>query len=281
MRRDFRIVRACAKEAMRDFGWHEYAPFGWILGAQLLFLLLSMNLGSGWGMATAGSVARLLGAEGQLQYPQFFIYLPSLASIVEAFLYAIPGSVLIPLALIRILAPMDHALAEGYGVVLRLKQAFLPTLVASVVSAALQIGWQWVVSMGLAPILRSALTGFQGAAAIWLVSVLGAFVIAALFLYVPIAAIRPGAKFREAMIGGVNEGVRLIGFTLLFILAFSWPALPFLMLVQLNAAFICEKLRPEMIAVALALYAVLISGASYLIYASAARLHWAELAEES
>lgn len=281
MRRDFRVVRACATEAVRDFGWHEYAPFGWILGAQLVFLVLAMNLGSAWGMATAGSVARLLRAEGQLHYPQFYAYLPMLASHVEAFLYVIAGSLLIPFALIRILAPMDHALAEGYGVGPRLKQAFLPTLVALVAGGALQYGWQWVVSQGAVPILRIALPGFKGVAAIWVVSVLGAFVIAAVLLYVPIAAIRPGAKFGEAISGGVKEGLRLLLFTLLFIFVFSLPALPFLMLVQLHATFLSAKLRPETIGVALGLHAVLNSAASYLIYASAARLHWAEQAEES
>ena len=55
MHRNFRVARACGVEAAQDFQWHEYAPFAWILGAQLLFLLLALNLGSTIGMGTAGA----------------------------------------------------------------------------------------------------------------------------------------------------------------------------------------------------------------------------------
>ncbi len=281
MQRDFRVTRSCAKEALRDFHWREYAPFGWILAAQLLFLVLAMNLGHEWGMATAGGLARLLGAEKQLHYPQFYVFLPSLLSIFEAILYTVPGSLLIPLSLIRVLAPMDHALAEGHGVGSRLKQAFLPTFAAGLLGAGLLWVWQYLLRIGPEPLLRSTLSGFQGTLAIWGLSVLGAYAISAFFIYVPIAAIRPGATFRESFAKGLLEGVELFGSTMFFILLFSWPALPFLLIAGLKSLVIIEKLRPEVVGIIMGIYMVLISTASYLTYAAAARLHWAEMAEES
>ena len=48
-----------------------------------------------------------------------------------------------------------------------------------------------------------------------------------------------------------------------------------LLVVQSRPGFIVSKMRPELIPIALMLYAVLISAATYLTYAAAARLHWA------
>jgi hypothetical protein len=280
VKRNFRVVRSCAREALQDFNWLEYAPFGCILAAQLVFLFLAMNMGSVWGMATAGGVARLVGGERQLQYPQFFVYLPGLMSIVEAFLYTLPGSLLIPLSLIRVLAPMDHSLAEGYGVGPRLRQALLPTLFAGLSSAALLYAWQYLLHVGPEPMIRAMVPGSQAMFAIWGLSVLGAYALSACFLYVPIAAIRPGATLREALGKGLREGVELFAPTLFFIFIFSWPALPFLLVAGLKALTICEKLRPEVVAVIMGIYTVLISVASYLTYAAAARLHWSAQREE-
>jgi hypothetical protein len=275
MKRSFRVVRSCAWEAVRDFRWHEYAPFGWILAAELVFLALAMNLGTGLGMATAGGIARLVGAEKQIHFPVFFLYLPLLGSMVEAFLYAAPGSVLIPLALIRIMAPMDHALASGAGVMPRLKQALGPTLTVSLLNLALLSGWQWFLNAGPGSLARSALPGFQGIAVTWGISLLGAFTIAALFIYVPVVAIRPGVRYIQAIRLGVREGRRLLLYTLFLVLLFSLPALPVLMMLQLKTALLVEKLRPEVVGYGLGLYMILISVGTYLTYAAAARLHWA------
>jgi hypothetical protein len=281
MQRNFRIARACAREAVRDFHWREYAPFGWILGAQLLFLLLALNLDSPMGMAIAGGMSRLAHGEAPLHYPVFFLDLPFVSAILELFLYALPGSILIPLALIRIMEPMDPALEQGEAVKQRLRRAFLPTVTAAGLNLGLLYLWQWLVNVGPAPLFRASLPGFPGILVVWAVSVIGAYALSAILIYVPIAAVRPGANFRSSMKEGLGEGRELFGYTVFLLLAFALPALPFLMVTQLKAAFIAERLRPEIVAIALAFYSTLISAASYFSYAAAARLHWAAKAEES
>jgi len=281
MQRNFRIARACAREAVRDFHWREYAPFGWILGAQLLFLLLALNLDTPMGMAIAGGLTGLIHGKGPLHYPVYFLDLPYVSSILELFLYALPGSILIPLALIRIMEPMDPSLLEGHAVKERLQRAFLPTLAAAGLNVGLLYVWQWLVNVGPAPLFRASLPGFPGILVVWAVSVLGAYALSAVLIYVPIAAVRPGATFGTSMKEGLGEGRELFGYTVFLLLAFALPALPFLMVTQLKAAFIAERMRPELVAVALALYSTLISMASYFTYGAAARLHWAAKAEES
>jgi hypothetical protein len=281
MRRDIRVVRSCALEALRDFRWHEYAPFAAILAIQLLVLTLAMNLGSGVGMATAGGLVRLLGQEHQLHYPGFFVYLPVLGLVVESFCYTLPGSVLIPLSLIRILSPMDPDLRTGTDTVRRLRQAFPPTLVAALLNLGILSAWQWVISVGPPLLLRTEQLDPDAVLVTWAISLLGAYAAAALFLYVPVAAIRSGATFVEAIRQGVSEGLRLFGYTLLLVIAFSLPSLPALFLVQLQPMLLLEKLRPEMIGYGLALYMILASLGTYLTYASVARLHWADQMEEA
>ena len=275
MERNFRTVRACAAEAVRDFSWREYAPFGWILAAELLFILLAWNLSSVIGMGTVGMLVRLFQGDAALHYPVFFLLLPTISSWLEAFLYTIPGAVLIPLALIRMMAPMEHALSSPEAVRKRLRQAAPLTLLATVLSALLLFGWQFVVNGLLTMLVRVVLSGFPAIATTWGLSVLGAYALSAFFIYVPILAIRPGASFRGSWNEGIHEGTRLLGWTLLFVVIFALPSLPFLFAQQLLAGFISNHLRPEMVAVLIALYAITISVASYITYATAARLHWA------
>ena len=274
MERNFRVVRACATEAIRDFSWREFAPFGWILAVQLVFLLLALNMQSPVAMGSLGAAVRLFEGDAPVHYPRFFLYLPRAASMVEAFLYTIVGAVLVPLSLIRIFAPMDSTLASG-GVGTRLRKAILPSLISLSLGLLLLIGWQELVGRALAPTLRAALPGFAGAALIWVLSVLGAYAITAILLYIPVVAIGRGVTLRESLQGGIAEGAALFLYTLLFIVIFSLPALPLLLATQILAGFIVDRLRPELIAVVLAAYAITISVATYLTYAAAARLHWA------
>jgi len=281
MQRNFRIARACAREAVRDFHWHEYSPFAWILGVQLLFFLLALNLDTPMGMAIAGGLTRMIHGKNMLHYPAYFLDLPFVSAVVELILYSLPGSVLIPLALIRIMEPMDPTLTRGEAVKARLRRAFLPTLVAAALNVAILYAWQWLVNVGPAPLFRASLPGFQGIILVWLVSVLGAYALTAILIYIPIAAVRPRTTFMGAMKDGLSEGRELFGYTVFLLVAFALPALPFLMITQLKAAFIAERLRPELIAFALALYSTLISIATYFTYGAAARLHWAASAEET
>jgi len=281
MQRNFRIARACAREAVRDFHWHEYSPFAWILGVQLLFFLLALNLDTPMGMAIAGGLTRMIHGKNMLHYPAYFLDLPFVSAVVELILYSLPGSVLIPLALIRIMEPMDPTLTRGEAVKARLRRAFLPTLVAAALNVVILYAWQWLVNVGPAPLFRASLPGFQGIILVWLVSVLGAYALTAILIYIPIAAVRPRTTFMGAMKDGLSEGRELFGYTVFLLVAFALPALPFLMITQLKAAFIAERLRPELIAFALALYSTLISIATYFTYGAAARLHWAASAEET
>ncbi len=279
MNRDFRMAWTCANEALRAFRWGEFAPFGWILAAQILFLYLATRMETPLGMGTVGGLTRMLGGDASLHYPRFFSYLPTVASYVEAFLYTVPGSILIPLALIRVERSVWHTTHEG-SVLRRIGAASLPTFAAWLVQAALLFGWQSIVSGWLAGYVQVVLTGFHALLAIWLVSLLGAYAIAALFLYVPIIAIRSGSSLLKVFRRGVREGITFLWSTLFFILFFSWPALPFLLATQLQADTIVRELRPEVVALLLAIYAALMSVATYFTFAAASRFHKAKRVHE-
>jgi hypothetical protein len=275
MERDFRVFRACVSEAIRDFHFREYAPFAWILGAHVLFILFSLFLEATPAMATVGALARAVYGDSAVHYPMFYLFLPALAAIAEGFLYTVPAAVLIPLAMIRTMAPMEPAGARSEPVGDRLRRAWLPTLVVLAANVALLWGWQWVFRNGPGPLITRALPGFPGAALTWLIGILGAYAIAALFIYVPIVAVGRGSTFGSSLAEGMREGFGLFPHTLGFIVLFALPVLPVLLIVQSRPAFIVQRMRPELIPIALIVYAVLISVATYLTYAAAARLHWA------
>ena len=280
MHRNFRVARACGVEAARDFQWHEYAPFAWILGAQLLFLLLVLNLGTPIGMGTAGAAVKLFAGDAPLHYPTLFLYLPTVASWVELILYTFAGAYLIPLSIARIQAPMDPDL-QGPGFKARVKRAWPPTLIALLLTFVVLSGWQWLFNRALVPLIRASFPGLQATAAIWGLSLVVSYCLSALFLYVPILALHPDTSLVKALREGIREGFRLFKWTVLYFFIFALPALPFLMAVQLGTSFLATRMRPEMIAVVIAIYAILISLATYLTYAAAARLHWASQVEEA
>ena len=87
----FGTVRKCSGEALANFSWREYAPFAWLLAAELLFLILASNLGSTWGMATAGRIAHLVGGDGATRNPGFFVHLPAIFAYVETGIYTLAG----------------------------------------------------------------------------------------------------------------------------------------------------------------------------------------------
>lgn len=264
----------CLRESLHDFRLYEWWPFGWILLLQLLFLLAVLNLGTAWGMAIAGGVARLVGRSEQIvHYPTVFILLPALASVVEWFLYVVVGSALIPLALLRIAAPMEGGDASDRGA--RVRRAFLPTLLAGAINIGLLLVWNRLLTAGITPALQAVLPGAGAQLVPWLLGAVVSYALAALFIYVPIHAIRRDTRFASALVGGLAEGARLVWPTFLVILFCSWPALLVLAAVQVNPAAIVGKMRPELVAYLLGVYALLSSLAAYLIYASSSRLHWA------
>jgi hypothetical protein len=80
---------------------------------------------------------------------------------------------------------------------------------------------------------------------------------------------------------GSRRGLRLYKWTILYVLIFALPRHALLMVMQLGMSFIAERMRPEMVVVLIGLYATLISLATYLTYAAAARLHWASQMEDA
>jgi hypothetical protein len=153
--------------------------------------------------------------------------------------------------------------------------------VGGLITIGLLIAWQWLFSIAFVPLVRASFPANQANAAIWAISLFGAYALYALFIYVPVVALRPDIAFVKALREGVGEGVKLFRWTILFVIAFSLPALPFLMAMQLATTFMVTRMRPEMIVVVTAIYTTLISLGTYLTYAAAARLHWASAVEEA
>lgn len=271
---DRRTAWLCLRESVRDFRLHEWMPFGWLLALQLLFLLCAVNLQTTWGMAVAGWITERAGGDRLLHYPYFYIALPSVASMVEWFVYLFPGCVFVPLALLRVSEPAENASAvEDRSV--RLRRAVLPTLVAAALNVALLQGWQWVGGKFVLPTIGSYLPGVPGQIVAWVLMVFVSYLVSVPFLYVPVRGVQPNASFAGALGGGLAEGVRLLLPTTLVVVIASCVALPFLAPVQLSAQVIVGKMRPEIVPLLLAIYAVITSAANYIIYASAMRLHWA------
>jgi hypothetical protein len=267
-------------EAVRDFQWREYAPFGWILAIQLLFLVLVFNLASPLGMGTAGAAVRLFAGDSPVHYPTVFMFLPSAMSWLELFLYTVPGAFLIPLSVALIRSPMEPGL-QGPELKARLRRAWPQALVGFLATVALVISWQWLFNKAFVQLIRSSFPALQANAAIWTLSLLGSYALSSLFLYVPIVAVDPGRPMWSALKDGILEGVRLFKWTILIVLVFALPAMPFLLAMQMMVSFMVERMRPEMIAIVVGLYAILISAGTYLTYAATARLHWASQVEEA
>jgi hypothetical protein len=277
---DLRSARASIREAWSDFRWLEYRPFAWMMLVELLFLYLALNLGKPWGMAGAGIILKLSG-ERAVHYPTSFVFLSSAYARVESFLFAFAGSFLIPLSLARILAPMSSMPPTGPETVRRARRAYGVTLVGYIMNFALLVAWEFLLPLGPHRWFGSLLGGLKADLLTWCVGVLVAFAIAVVFLYVPIRAVEENATFRDALWGGIGEGFRSFGPTLLIVLVFAWPALLFLAPVQLAPTLLVERFRPELTAILIAIAAVLNSFVNYFIFSAASRLHWINRGREA
>ena len=270
---DLRNARASIRGAWRDFRWVEYRPFAWALAPELLFLFFAMKLDSPWGMAGAGLILRTVGEAG-VHYPTAFLVLSSAFSRFDSVVFALAGSFLIPLGLARIRARKLGEPGVGPDTTRRARRAYGVTLVAYVLNVATLIGIELLVEAGPRHWLTGFLGGFNADLLTWLVGVIAAFAVAAVFLYVPIRAVEEGANFQGVLGGGIREGLRSFLPTWLIMLAFSWPALIVLALIQVLPTLIVARFRPELIAVLLGITAVMNSFVNYYIYAAASRLHW-------
>lgn len=280
MAREIRTIRAAALEALGSFRFHEFAPFAWILAAELLVLVLAMNLGTAWGMGSAGWLSDRLAGDRVLHYPVFYAFLPTLMTNVEAVLYAFAGSVLIPLALIRVLRPLDPVRFPAAATGERLKQAFFAVLVAAVLCEALILGWQSVLNQpavlkGIRTVFRG---GFAGSIGVTLIGMLVGYAIWALFVYIPVTAVQPGRGFASSFGDGIREGVTNFFPTYLVVIGLSLPAAAILLVLQVMGSFLVTQIRPEIIGVLIGLYAILSMLATFFIYSAAARFDQARRA---
>jgi hypothetical protein len=271
----FRNARASVHEAWRDFRWVEYRPFAWMMLAELLFLFLACNLAAPWGMAGAAWVLRTLGEPG-VHYPTSFLFLSSAYARLESLVIAVAGSFLIPLTIARI-----QANATGPDTVRRARRAYAVTLVGYLINLAVLVAWEFALQAGPRHWISSLVGGFKAEALTWLVGLFGAFAVAILFLYVPIRAVEDDATFGDALGGGVKEGFRSFGPTLLILLVFAWPTLIVLAPLQIRPALVVARFRPELVGGLLAMAAVVNSFVNYFIYSAASRLHWQTRGRES
>jgi len=264
---------SCAREAIQDFRLHEYLPFGFILATQFLFLILALNLGAPWGMGTVGFLARNIGGDAISHYPTFFLFLPNLAAWIEAFLYTVAGSFLIPLAIARILEPSDAALQAPGAVLARVKRSILPVLVGGILTVGALAGWQYLLPKGPGPLIRSlAGGGFLGETLYWLLGVLIAYAISVCFLCVPIVAVQDGRGFAHSLLGGIKRSLAVFPFSCGFVVLFSLPAIIALYVTQVFGRQLVSQMRPEVMAVLLFAYVVFISIGTYFLYAATTRL---------
>jgi len=281
MAREIRTVRAAALEALGSFRFHEFAPFAWMLAVELVVLVLAMNLGTAWGMATVGFLTERIAGDGPLHYPVFYAFLPTLMTNLEAVLYALAGSILIPLAVMRVLTPIDPASIPAHGVGARLKQAFLPVLTAAVASEALILGWQWVLNQrAVSGLIRTIFRGgLAGTAGVALIGLLVGYAIWTLFVFVPVSSVQPGRSYGAALGGGIREGLANFGSTYFVVIGLSLPAAAILLVLQTMGGYLVTQIRPEIIGVLIGVYTILSMLASFFIYSAAARFYQARRVE--
>ncbi|HEU4335575.1 MAG TPA: hypothetical protein VFT32_13850, partial [Candidatus Eisenbacteria bacterium] len=103
--------------------------------------------------------------------------------------------------------------------------------------------------------------------------VLGGYLTLSLLLYIPVAAVQARSSLPRALALGLRFGVRALPVTLLLALTFGLPAIGVQYLLERQTSMILTKLRPETIAILLAVYAAFTSIATYLTYGMAARLY--------
>ncbi len=280
MARDVRTIRAAALEALASFRFYEFAPFAWILAAELLLLGLAMNLGTPAGMATAGWLTERIAGDRPLHYPEFYRFLPNLITNAEAILFLVAGSFLIPLAIIRILRPIDPATFPEGETGARVRQAILPVFVGALLCLALIVGWQLLLH--LRPVegtIRTLVRGFTGSAVVAILGMLVGYALWTLFVFVPVVAVHPGRSFMSTLGSGLRVAASNFFPTYLVVIGLSLPAAVVLLVLQVMGNFLVGQIRPEIIGVLVGIYIVCSMFATFFIYAAAARFYHAHLEE--
>jgi hypothetical protein len=281
MARDIRTIRAAALDALGSFRLYEFAPFGWILAAELIVLVLAMNLGTAWGMGTAGWLAARIAGEGPLHYPAFYAFLPTLMTDLEVLLYAFAGSYLIPLATLRVLQGQNPARTAPGEAASRARGAYLPVLIGAILSTILIVGIQWVLGQqAVSGTIRGLLRGgFIGTAGVAIVGMLAGYAVWTLFVYVPVSSVQPGRSLGAKFAAGFREGLENFLPTYVVVIGLSLPAAAILLVLQVMGIFLVGQIRPEIIGVLIGLYSLLSMLATFFIYSAAARYYQARRGE--
>jgi hypothetical protein len=273
MRFTFGDAMAAAFESAGSYRWAEYQPFFVILLVELVFLALTTQLGYPWAMGLVAPVTRLAGGEESLHYPALFTFLPILLAWVESALFAFPGCVLIPLALLRICARTDRALSLGARAGRRFTGAILPTLIAILLGIGANWGWQSSLAPRMGAYVMRSVQGDLGVFIVWALTLLGGYAILSLLLYVPVAAVQARATLFSSLGYGIRFGLAALVPTLLFAFVFAVPANAVQYFVLQQSSNLIARLRPEIVVVLLGLYAFFSSMATYFTYGAAVRLY--------
>jgi len=231
-------------------------------------------------MATAGWLTERLAGDRPLHYPEFYRFLPSLITNVEAILFLVAGSVLIPLAIVRILRPIDPTSFPESDTGARVRQAILPVFVGALLCLALIVGWQWVLHQrAVEGTIRSLVRGFTGATVVAALGMLVGYALWTFFIFIPVVAVQPGRSFGSALSGGVREAAANFFPTYLVVIGLSLPAAAVLLVLEVMGNFLVGQIRPEIIGVLVGIYVVCSMFATFFIYAAAARFYQARQVE--
>ena len=267
-----RMARESIGEAIRSFSLASYGPIFVLLGAQILYLLLGLNLGSALGMATAGLASRLIAGPDSISYPGFFHLLPVTYSFVESITFVLIGAWALPVLAAGILPARSPAERKAGA-----RRGFLPTFLALALVTLLAYFWQRIEPSTVGPLVGVIARGeFPRAVVTWTVGVIVVYALTTLVVYVPIVAVRPGTGAVEALRGGIGRGFARFWVTYPMAILFSLPALLLQLTLSLLGSFIANRTRPENVAYLLIGYAILSSLGIYLLWGAATRLHETE-----
>jgi hypothetical protein len=245
-----------------------------VLAAQWLYLFLGLNLGTVWGMATAGAFAHWIVGPSALDYPAFLQVLPLTFSYVETLTFLIGGAFAIPMVVGSVLAALPGGAANKGEQAARVRGAYVPTFIALTGAFALIWIWQLAVVRFL-PGLFALFLGhpLQVSMSTWGTSILVGYAMTTLVIYVPVVAVGEGLGVGGALREGIVLGRRYFLKTYPLVLMLSLPALALQIVVQLGGTLLAVRTRPENTAIVLFAYAALSILATYFVWNMAARLY--------
>ena len=112
----------------------------------------------------------------------------------------------------------------------------------------------------------------MGESVFWLTGMLVAYAISACFLCIPVVAVQDGRGFAHSLLVGFKRSLAVFPISYAFVVLFSMPALLALYVTQVFGRELVTQMRPEVAAVLLCVYIVLINLGTYFLYGSTTRL---------